>query len=150
MLQFSGNASNSAPFMFFVMNQMRRFQCVKNSLMKLKNSHPEKIAEFNDFISNPNFDANLETALQTPNSKLAKDIVRKLEPFVKFTAQKIPYSNSERGAFVSTIYAMCGYKGLPSIYFTLANDVKGVFQIRMSTLLKAIKTTVSRVIVIYS
>ena len=28
---------------------------------------------------------------------------------------------------------MCIYKGLPSIYFTIANDVKGVFQIRMST-----------------
>jgi len=136
LLQFTKNAASCSPFMFFIMDQMRRFECVRKTALKLKNAHPEKKAEFETLLSSPGIDEMVKFALQNPGSDEAKSLIRRVEPFVNFAAKQIPYSNAQRRAFLSTIYANCIHRGLPSIYFTLSNDVKGVFQIRMSFPLK--------------
>jgi len=132
LLQFTKSAASSSPFLFFVMDQIRRFECVRKTALKLKNAHPDKKREFEIFLKSEGLQAMVTNAITNPGSDAAKSLLRRVEPFVNFAANQIPYSNAQRKAFLSTLYANCVHRGLPSIFFTLSNDVKGVFQIRMS------------------
>jgi hypothetical protein len=95
----------------------------------MKNAHPDKKREFEIFLKSEGLQAMVTNAITNPSSDAAKSLLRRVEPFVNFSAKLIPYSNAQRKAFLSTIYANCVHRGLPSIFFTLSNDVKGIFQV---------------------
>jgi len=132
LLQFTKSAASSSPFLFFVMDQIRRFECVRKTALKLKNAHPDKKRDFENFLKSEGLQAMVTNAITNPGSDAAKSLLRRVEPFVNFASNQIPYSNAQRKAFLSTLYANCVHRGLPSIFFTLSNDVKGIFQLRMS------------------
>jgi hypothetical protein len=86
LLQFTKIAASSSPFMFFITDQMRRFECVRKTALKLKNAHPEKKAEFENLLSSPGIDDMVNFALRNPGSDEAKSLIRRVEPFVNFAA----------------------------------------------------------------
>jgi len=100
------------------MDQMRRFECVRKTALKLKNAHPEKKAEFETLLSSPGIDEMVNFALQNPGSDEAKSLIRRVEPFVNFVAKLIPYSNAQRRAFLSTIYAIVDFRQSILLYPT--------------------------------
>ena len=81
----------------------------------------EKIAMLaSQEINSEDFGARLQRAVEDPDSKDAKALLKILTPVIRTSAAKMPFSPSERRGAATMLCAMAQFFGLPSIFFTFS------------------------------
>jgi len=89
----------------------------------MKNAHPDKKLELKNFLKSEGLQAMVTNAITNPGSDAAKSLLRRVEPFMNFAANQIPYSNAQgvsvhslcqlrsQGATVNFLYTIQRFKG---------------------------------------
>jgi len=119
--QFSNIFSQDFQFISLLQDQKSRHALARNIKAKAF-THPKKFEEFGKFMKSEESKELLNFAVKNPESKEAKKLIHELENILVMTGGKVPFSVGENSVVKTNIFASRQRYGLPSYFFTFAND----------------------------
>ena len=117
----SGRFARDSDFILFLANQRQRHAALQSTKRACK-VHNERFAEYEEVVNAPDFPEKLEEAVQQPNSRAARQLMKKLLPLLSIASSPVPWSSSERGSCIGMMLAMARRYGPPSCFLTIAPD----------------------------
>ena len=115
--QFNRRFAENRDFLLLLFNQKIRHVALRAIRQKLR-AAPSLLAKFEELINSPNLDERLREAEKNPNGRNAQKLVMEFLPLLRSCHGRVPFSSSERFAFLGKIQAMLVWFGLPSTFFT--------------------------------
>ena len=112
---------NDPKFIFTLFDQKRRHQIASEIKAKIMNNK-NIIETTNISIFDKDFMPKLVKAIDNPDSEEANIIFKLISPIIKIGTADIPFSLGHRSAVFGKLYSLNFFFGLPSIYYTQAND----------------------------
>ena len=132
MLQFTNRMAQCHRLIFLLFDQKQKHAVSKIVSAKVI-SDPDSMKSFGKLIQRPQFLERLREAANSPNSKMAKKLLKEIMPFVEVSNAKVPFTKASRKAALSKLLSFSLYHGMPSIFFTIApDDIQDPNRIRLS------------------
>ena len=119
LLQHTCAAAHDHDFVFLLQDQRRRHAACRGATAAVASGHLEA---FKALVEDAQFRALLNTARSEGGQAAAKEVGRRVRPFLSIAGAQIPNGPVERAKAVSRIYSMCYEYGLPSVYLTVSPD----------------------------
>jgi hypothetical protein len=130
LLQFTNVAAHDIAQIFVLANQLRRHSMLRAVGGRVTQENFECFVEL---VNDTTFDSKLENAINHPETKDAKQFMRKVLPLLSFIGQAKPWGRSRRSAVVRKLLGMYERYGPPSVFWTVSvDDVHNILSIRMS------------------
>jgi hypothetical protein len=119
LLQHTCAAAHDNDFVFLLQDQTRRHAACRGATAAVASGHLEA---FKALVEDAQFRVLLNTARSEGGQAAAKEVGRRVRPYLSIGGAQIPNGPVERAKAVSRIYSMCYEYGLPSIYLTVSPD----------------------------
>lgn len=122
--QFTTAFASNAHLLFYVFNR-HIVSLNNNSAHVVLKDRPETTEWFGRYITDAQFLQKARNAARNPHSTEAEEVLRVVNPFLKITGEKMPFSDAEKQQFETETYAMFHRFGEPSYLVTVSpnNDV---------------------------
>ena len=122
MLQHcSGRFARDSDFILFLGNQHQRHKALA-ATKRAATVHNHRFQDFEDIANLPDIEARLEAAVDNPDARESRDLLRRLLPMVSAPATAVPWSSTERASCIGMMLAMARRYGPPSCFLTVAPD----------------------------
>jgi len=121
MFQFHKRMANNHRLIFLLFNQFQRHAVAKIICSKFKTDR-KSLKRLGNMVSSPDFREKLREAGKNPKSKLARDLLEKIMPFVELSNSKVPFTKAARKASMSKLIAMKENHEIPSAFITITPD----------------------------
>ena len=131
LMQFTTNAASCQPLLFYLFDQLQRFGSIRGMYAKAQNKR--EFAKFAEEYLSESFQEKLKEAVKDPHGKVAKQIMKKIEPFLTGGGKLTTYGALARADTGGKILAMRRRFGCAPAFLTFAiNDVNHPTSIRMT------------------
>ena len=118
---------------FTLFNQSQRHEAARQVSINVR-SDTQSVQLFTDIIEAPNFMDDLKSAIASPDSKEAKQLLALIMPLLRMGGRSVPFGPLQRSIAVSKLCAYLHYFGLPGWFVTISpNDVDSVFILRLAS-----------------
>jgi hypothetical protein len=118
--------------MFLLFDQLQRHEASRAVSVSAR-AHPEAFKEIAKWVASREFGEELERAQLAPESAQAKALLKRIQPHIRTSSTKVPYSAAQRKSSMSHLWSMTYHYGLPTVFFTFAPfDTTGLWNLRMS------------------
>ena len=98
-------------------------------------SDAASVEAFNELVAQPDFDRQLERAIDPPQNSDSKRLMRRVMYLLSVCGRDVPFSTSQRPIVVSRMCALIHYAGLPLWFWTISpSDVDSVPELRIAGL----------------
>jgi hypothetical protein len=129
LLQYTNVPAHDDAMMFVLANQQRRHSMLRGVAGRVNETSFECFVEL---VDDPDFDSKLQHAIDHPNSKDAKQFMRKVLPLLSFIGQEKPWGKNRRASVLRKLLGMYERFGPPSVFWTVSlDDVHNTLSIRM-------------------
>ena len=118
---------------FTLFNQSQRHAAARQVSINVR-SDTQSVQLFTDIIEAPNFMDDLKSAIASPDSKEAKQLLATIMPLLRMGGRSVPFGPLQRSIAVSKLCAYLHYFGLPGWFVTISpNDVDSVLILRLAS-----------------
>ena len=105
---------------FLLFNQLQRHEATR-AVAKLGVKNCSKsITEVIEYVTSPSFKSDLKEAVEKPDGKASKKILKVLGPHIRVAGGQIPFSPGARSKCLGELLAMTHLYGLPSFFVTIS------------------------------
>ena len=131
MSQFTTAFASNTHLLFYVFNR-HIVSLNNNSAHVALKDRPETSEWFGRYIADPQFLQKARNAARNPHSTEAEEVLRVVNPFLKMTGEKMPFSDAEKQQFETQTYAMFHRFKEPSYLVTVSPN-SNALSFRFST-----------------
>jgi len=130
--QFTTNAASCQPLLFYLFDQMQRHGSIKGMHAK-EAQNPSEFAKFAEEFKSESFQEKLKEAIKDPHGKVAKQVMKKIEPILTGGGKRTTYGALARADTGGKIMAMRRRYGCAPAFLTFGmDDVNNPTAIRMT------------------
>ena len=132
LMQFTTNAASCRPLLFYLFDQMQRHGSIRGVHAK-EAQNPSEFAKFAEDYMSESFQQKLKEAVKDPHGKIAKQVMKKIEPILTGGGKRTTYGALARTDTGGKIMAMRRRRGCAPAFLTFAiDDVNHPTAIRMA------------------
>jgi hypothetical protein len=121
LLQFTTNAASCRPLLFYLFDQMQRHGSIKGVRAK-EAQNPSEFAKFAEEYMSESFQEKVKEAVKDPHGKIAKQVMKKMEPFLTGGGKRTTYGALARADTGGKIMAMRRRRGCAPAFLTFGMD----------------------------
>jgi hypothetical protein len=132
LMQFTTNAASCQPLLFYLFDQLQRHGSIKS--MHAKQAHDKsQFVKFAEEYLSEGFQEKLKVAVKDPHGKIAKEVMKKIEPILSGGGKQNTYGALARADTGKKIVAMRRRFSCAPAFLTFAiDDVNHPTSIRMA------------------
>ncbi len=119
MNQFGQQFARDQMLVFLLMNQCLRNGAAAAVAARVK-CLPAAFRDFHDALAEPTMEAQLQAAIDNPNTPGARQLIRRLSKFLSVAGANVPFGPAQRDRSMAHLHAMCRTMGLPSVFLTVS------------------------------
>jgi hypothetical protein len=133
LMQFTTNAASCQPLLFYLFDQMQRHGSIKSMHAKQAHQNRNQFVKFAEEYLSEGFQEKLKVAVKDPHGKVAKGVLKKVEPILGGGGKRNTYGALARADTGKKILAMRRrFSCAPSFLTFAIDDVNHPTSIRMA------------------